>query len=118
MPSAAELAAVPDEVEAATDDGKKPAMDPIEGATGQLSLAVGGRKPDSSEFKLKGKSVPVEGQYQKGDLVRLEVIVRVGELSFVDKVDNAGEVTHTTRRHHGLVQSARRIPDPSAVADE
>ena len=114
MPSAAELAAVPEAVAEAAEGKPEPT---IEGANGQLTMAVGGRKPDSSEFKIKGKAVAVEGQFEKGSMVRLEVMVSVNDLHFIDKKDHTGTVVHTTRRHIANVESVRRIAEPTAVIE-
>lgn len=106
MPAIADLAAVPETVAEAIDE---PTPDPtIEGATGQLSLNVGGHKVTASEFKLRGGSVAVEGQFAKGDRITLVVEAVVHRVEFQDKTDAAGEVTATTRRHIGTVEAVRR----------
>jgi hypothetical protein len=72
----------------------------IEGTTGQLSLAVGGRKPDTSTFKMKGGEVKIrEGQFTKGESVWCKVLLRVDEIKFVDGHDEYGTVNSTKRVH-------------------
>lgn len=111
-PSAADLAVLPDETDAATNGEPEPT---IEGANGQLSLKVGGHKVTASEFKLGGGSIAVEGEFEKGARVRLEIEAVVGEVHFVDTTDHVGTVTGTTRRHVARIDSLRRIPAPSAA---
>src|SRR6185503_9149689 len=41
--------------------------------TGQLSMQVGGKKPTSSELKLQGGSIGLEGQFSKGETIVLRV---------------------------------------------
>lgn len=98
----------------AEEGGFEPEEDPtvyIEGTTGQLSLSVGGRKPDSASFKMQGKEVPLADrtQFAKGSTVKLDVIARVDEIKFRDKHDDAGEVSHTTRVHTAIPISVVRL---------
>lgn len=81
----------------------------IEGTQGQLSLNVGGRKPDTSTVSLRGGQIAVEGQLQKGDTVTLLITARVGEVVIADKMDPAGFVKATTRRHVLRTESVRRL---------
>jgi hypothetical protein len=103
----------PNEAEADLPNGDDHASDEaielILGSDNQLSLSVGGKKPTASEFKVVGGAVAVEGQFKKGDIVRAEVTLRVGEVAFADKVDGEGTITDTTRRHKARIESIRRI---------
>lgn len=92
------------------DEDEKPEVY-LEGTTGQLSLSVGGRKPDSATFKMGAKEVKLaeRTQFAKGSTVKLHVIARVDELKFRDKHDDAGEVSHTTRVHLGIPISVVRM---------
>ena len=82
----------------------------VKGDGKQLTLSVGGETPTSSEFKLQGGKIALEGQFKKGQIVRFEVTARVGEVHFVDKVDSAsGEVTSTKRLHKARVEGVNRI---------
>jgi hypothetical protein len=87
----------------------EPEVERLEG-TGrtQLTLMAGGEAPDSSSFRMQGGKVPVEGQFEKGDIIDLLVKVRVTEVDFVDKHDNDGYVVGTDRRHIAKPLSIRR----------
>lgn len=78
---------------------------------GQLSLRVGGAKPDKATVKLRGGSIGIpQGQYEKGDTVNLMVKVKCAEVHFVDKTDGqTGEVTETERRHVFKISGVERI---------
>ena len=75
----------------------------------QMSLNVGGKKPTSSVFKVQGGKIDLEGEFRKGDIVRVEMTLRVGEVAVADKVDSTGNVASTTRTHKGRVEGVRRI---------
>lgn len=97
-----------------TDDG----LDDLEqleerviGDHEQLTLNVGGAKVSASELKLRGASLPVDGEFKKGQLVRFEVLTRIGEVHFADKVDSTGTVVGTTRRHIAKVESVQRLAE-------
>lgn len=78
---------------------------------GQLSLQVGGNKPDKATVKLRGGSIEVpDGQYKKGDLVNLLIKVQCAEVHFVDKIDNStGEIVGTERRQIFKVKGVERV---------
>lgn len=82
----------------------------IEGE-GQLSLQVGGNKPDSATVKLRGGSIAIPaGQLKKGDVVNLLVKVQVAEVHLVDKIDNStGEITATERRHIAKIKGVEKV---------
>jgi len=108
----------------AVDNGTHPdGVDPDEAARaaaqliglaegGQLSFAVGGKKPDESKLKLAGRSISVPGaQLSKGEELTIQCRIRVGEIHFIDKVDSATEqVVGCTRK-----QVARIVGDVSVV---
>lgn len=81
---------------------------PIPGQHLQLSLDAGGELPQSSSIKLRGGSLALEGQFAKGDVAHLWIEVRVGEVTFVDKVDAHGTVTGTERRHVARMTRVQR----------
>jgi hypothetical protein len=89
----------------------------IEGTTGQLSLSVGGRKPDSATFKMGAKEVKIADrtQFPKGSTLKLSVVARIDKIEFRDKHDDAGEVTHTTRQHLAVPISVQRLKPSEAV---
>jgi hypothetical protein len=81
----------------------------LEGTGGQLSLKVGGKAPTSSQFKLVGGAIGVDGQFAKGDVVVLRVEVRVGAVAFEDKIDSStGQPIGCTRTHKARVVGAIR----------
>jgi hypothetical protein len=90
------------------DNGSEPTQLPIPGQYQQLSLDAGGDAPQSSSIKLRGGSLALEGQFAKGDVVHLWIEARVGEVTFVDKVDAHGAVTGTERRHVARMTSVQR----------
>jgi len=99
--SVADLAQQP----GATDEDQEPA---IGGSVRQLTLDVGGHKVTESEFKLKGGSVAVEGQFKKGETVLLLVRATVGKVEFQDKTDHTENVVATVRRHVATIESVER----------
>lgn len=90
----------------------------IEG-TGQLSFAVGGKKPDTSKVQLVGRSIELpEGQLEKGAEYTVMMRVRVGSVHFDDKIDPSTEqVTGSTRKHKcRIVGDVRVVPDSALDA--
>lgn len=82
----------------------------VEGSSGQLSMNVGGKKPVSSSLRLVGGKLEVEGQFQKGERIRAEVELEVGEIAFRDKHDSAtGEVVSCDRAHRARVVAFQRL---------
>jgi hypothetical protein len=75
--------------------GLDPALE--QGADGQLQVAVGdpgkftfnvgGKAPTSVSLRLAGGKVEVGDEYDKGSLVRVTYVARVGGVHFDDKVD-------------------------------
>lgn len=64
----------------------------------QLSLDVGGHEPSISLMKFTG-SLPLGGEYEKGDLVRFVVTARIGSVTFKDVEDKHGYIVGTERVH-------------------
>lgn len=97
-------------IDDATDEPNAPALmqEPIPGTGQQLSLTAGGDDPETSEVKFRGGSVPIEGQFDKGEIVNVMVKVRIAEVHFVDTIDKYGNVTGTVRRHVGKMQGVQR----------
>lgn len=85
-------------------------QEPIPGFAEAMSLDAGGEAVTKSSIKLVGGALPLEGQFSKGDVVRLQLEIRVGEVSFVDTVDVNQNVTGTERKHVARVTSVRRMP--------
>lgn len=87
---------------------KKPMQIPLPGTFDTLSSAVGGPKPTSSEARLLGGSLPIEGQFPLDDTVTLVVEVKVGSVEIVSTTDEWGAVTSVKRRHKMRMLSVRR----------
>lgn len=93
-------------------NGRAPVEDLQIDGTGQLSMSVGGKRVTSSEVRLQGGAIKLEGQFEKGERIALEVVVVVGEVHFVDKHDAAtGQVVECIRRHKARVSSVSRVAD-------
>jgi hypothetical protein len=93
--------------EMAETEPEEPAEEPVLGSVAQLSLDVGGDEPTGSVMKVRGDSRPVEGEFAKGDRVRLVAECVIGEIHFVDKLDDSGFVVQTERRHIARIESFR-----------
>ena len=76
-----------------------PEQPPLSGDLQQLSLMAGGEAPDSATIHLRGGALPLEGEFEKGQRVRLVVETVIGEVHFVDKHDKFGNVIGTERKH-------------------
>lgn len=89
---------------------QEPAEPPMQGDY-QLSLLVGGREPESSSIHLRGGALPLEGQFEKGDRVRIVVECVVAEVHFIDRLDDHGNVIGSERKHVARRAWVRRSPD-------
>lgn len=80
-------------------------------ASGQLSIKVGGEKPDTAQVRLQGGSIQLrEGQFEKGEYVNLVVKARCAEVHFVDKIDKAtGDVVEVIRRHKLKIEHVEKV---------
>jgi hypothetical protein len=113
MAAEAELSANGSSIEdMATDEEELAAADehmpPVPGSATQLSLLAGGEEPTSASMKLRGGSIPLEGEFEKGDHIRLVVECRVAEVHFVDNIDRSGYVLGAERRHIARIDSVQR----------
>lgn len=89
-------------MEAATAD--RPA------SAAQLSLEVGGREPTSGTLTLVGGAHDVEVDYDREDVVRVEIEAVVRKVGFSDIVDaKTGAVVGTKRQHQARILSFRVI---------
>lgn len=71
----------------------------IEG-DGQLSLTIGGKRPNVSKVVIRGGQIPFRGEARKGDHVSLRLECRVAEVHVIDKIDSkTREVVETVRKH-------------------
>lgn len=92
---------------------KEPPADPgpefdseivVKGTTEQLSFDVGGRGPTGSELRVVGGAIQVKGQFQKGQVIKAEVTLQVGEIAFRDKRDSqTGDVVDVKRAHKARI---------------
>jgi hypothetical protein len=77
------------------------------GTSEQLSFAIGGKKPTGSKLTLTGGQLDVEGQYGKGERIRIVVEAEVQEVSFRDERDSkTGQVVGCARKHKAVIVSA------------
>lgn len=90
-------------------EGETPETPPIQAAHQQLSLIAGGEEPTTATMRMKGGAIPVEGEWEKGDMVELRVICRVSEIHFVDQIDRSGYALGCERKHIARVESVQRI---------
>jgi hypothetical protein len=76
----------------------------------QLGFDVGGKRPTTSSFSLRGKKIEVDGSVKKGQVVVLRCEVRIGGVHFDDQVDSATqEVVGCTRKQVGRIVGVSRI---------
>lgn len=101
------------------DDGQLDESEPVadrdddlyvEGSSGQLSLKVGGGKePTQSSIRFLGGKLDVEGEFKKGEVVRVLIEARVNEVAFVDREDpKTRQVTGVERRHRARIVAIER----------
>lgn len=77
----------------------------------QLSLAIGGRKPDVSKISVRSISREVEGQFkQDGEVIAFLVYARVDETKVTDKHDAGGRIVDRVRTAVLTPQSIRPLP--------
>lgn len=88
-----------------------PMQIPLPGTIETISSSFGGAKPTSSEMRLLGGKMPIEGQFSKGDVVVLAVEVKITSVEGVDVTDDWGAVERTIRRHKGRMISVRRASE-------
>lgn len=84
---------------------------PIPGTGNMLTLDAGGELPETATMKMRGGSIPVEGEFEKGTIVRLWLEGAVAEVHFVDIRDKNGFVVGTERRHILASQRIRRVEE-------
>lgn len=79
---------------------------------GQLTLTVGGAKPEVSTVKLIGGKMDVsEGDFDKGAEIKLLIHARVSSVEFVDTYDQYGNLSGTERRHKVRPLRVERLRD-------
>ena len=78
-------------------------------AGGQITWAVGGKTPTGSTLSLSGGKLEVDGEFSKGDRVRLLVECEVREVAFKDEVDRrTGQVVGCERVHKAKIVGVER----------
>lgn len=73
-----------------------------------LDGAFGGNPPDSSEIRLLGGRMPIQGSFAKGAEFDIVVRVKVTGVLGQDFTDDWGTVQRTVRRHMARMLSVRR----------
>lgn len=81
------------------EEATPPMQIPIPGTIETISLNAGGPKPTSSEARLQGGSLHVEGQFANDELVTLIVEARVSDVTFPISRDKYGNAVKIVRRH-------------------
>lgn len=77
---------------------------------GQLSFAVGGKRPTGSTLRVVGGKVELDGQFEKGETIAVRLELVVNAVSFVDKHDpKTGQVVGSERQHKARVTGIRVI---------
>jgi hypothetical protein len=72
----------------------------LEGGVKLSFKGIGGKAPEESELRLVGGAFKVEGQFEKGQDVYVEVRGRVQEVGFADVLDNKTAQATTSKRKH------------------
>lgn len=88
-----------------------PMQMPLPGTRENISQSFGGARATSSEMRLLGGKQPIEGQFEKGEVITLVVEAKVFSVEGVDFTDDWGTVQKTVRRHKGRIISCRRFGD-------
>lgn len=79
---------------------------------GQLTLTVGGAKPEVSTVKLVGGKMDVAGgDFDKGQEIKLLIHGVVAEVAFIDTRDQYGNISGTERRHKIRPLRVERLKD-------
>lgn len=87
-----------------------PMQIPLPGDWETIGDAFGGRAPDTSEIRLLGGKMPIEGSFEKGTVLDLYVRVKVTGVLGQDTVDAFGQEESTIRRHMARIIAVRRAP--------
>lgn len=99
------------EPEAVAEPKPTPPMQiPLPGDFGKsITTEFGGRDPDTSEIRLLGGKMPIEGSFAKGTILDLHVRVKVTGILGQDTVDAFGQEESTIRRHMARMISVKRL---------
>ncbi len=96
------------------DDGYEEAVEPegivLDGDHSQLSLKVGGAKPQTCVLKVKGAKIDVSGEWRKGDRFEVALMLQITGDHVDDSIDTlSGEVKSTGKAQLATICGARRI---------
>lgn len=97
-----------DEPEAEVEAPVKPMQIPLPGDFTGLDDVAGGAQPTTSEARLLGGSLPIEGQFAGEEIVTLVVEAKVSEVHVVYTTDDWGQTKAVKRRHRMRMISVRR----------
>jgi len=86
-----------------------PMQVPLPGDWDAISGEFGGRDPETSEIRLLGGKMPIEGSFAKGAEFDVLVRVKVTGVLGQDVVDEWGTVERTVRRHMTRMISVQRV---------
>lgn len=86
-----------------------PMQIPIPGTETDIGTEFGGRLPESSEIRLLGGKLPIQGSFAKGTVIDLHVRVKVTGVLGQDTVDAFGQEESTVRRHLARMISVKRV---------
>jgi hypothetical protein len=104
-----------DEPQAEAEPKPTPPMQiPLPGDWRGIGTEFGGRNPDTSEIRLLGGKMPIEGSFAKGTVIDLHVRVKVTGVLGQDTVDAFGQEESTIRRHLARMLSVRKLEQPPA----
>lgn len=71
----------------------------IAGTRPTLTASAGGRRPDASRTRVRAITLPVIGQFEKGEKLRITMDVVVKKVEFDDEEDAHGKIVRTWRTH-------------------
>lgn len=96
------------------DDGNGEPQDELPGleldGERELQIKVGGRKPDASVLKLKGGSIDLKGQFDRGDRIVAVATLQVTGNHDDDTIEtHTGDVKSTSRKQKATLCGITRI---------
>lgn len=86
-----------------------PMQIPLPGDWATISGDFGGRAPDTSEIRLLGGKMPLEGSFAKGTEIDLLVRVKITGVLGQDRIDAFGVEEGTVRRHMARMISVKKV---------
>lgn len=95
----------------ADEEPDEPEQPTLFGTAETLTASLGRKTVHSSHVKIKSRAEKIAGQYEEGEVLHLDVMVRVDHLSFPTVRDTDGAVTERKRVHHMTPMRVSRIDD-------